>query len=53
MKILPRANEITIRGHHVVFVPKWDLQYESGERDYQRRILASSGAFLEDELANA
>ena len=27
------------------------MQYESGERDYQRRILASSGLVLEDVLA--
>jgi hypothetical protein len=51
MRILPKASEVTIRGQSVVYVPKWDLQYESGERDYQRRILASSGLVLEDELA--
>jgi hypothetical protein len=51
MKIVPKQNEVTIRGQKMVLVPKWSLEYESGRRSYQRRSLASSGSIIEDGLA--
>jgi Holliday junction resolvase-like predicted endonuclease len=51
MKIVPKRNEVSIRGQSMVYVPKWDLQYESGQRTYQRRMIASSGSVIEDDLA--
>lgn len=51
MKVVPKREEVTIRGQSTVYVPKWDLQFESGQRTYQRRYLASSGATIVDDLA--
>lgn len=50
IKVVPRLKEITIRGQKLVLVPKWDLQYESGQRSFQRRFLASSSSIIEDNL---
>ena len=51
MKIVPKEDEIAIRGQKLVLVPKWSLEYESGKRSYQRKYLASSGSVIEDGLA--
>ena len=50
-KVVPRLNEVTIRGTKLVYVPKWDLEYEAGQASFSRRFLASSGRTLEDGLA--
>jgi predicted RecB family endonuclease len=51
LKIVPRQNEVSIRGTKLVYVPKWDLQYEAGQYSFSREILASSGRTLVDDLA--
>jgi hypothetical protein len=51
IKIVPRLNEVTIRGQKLIYVPKWDLQYEIGQRSFERRYIASSGRSIEDDLA--
>lgn len=48
---VPRLNEITVRGVKMVYVPKWNLEYEPGEHSFSRRYLASSSRMLEDDLA--
>lgn len=48
---VPRLNEIEIRGLKLVYVPKWDLEYEAGNSNFSRRFLGSSGKVLEDDLA--
>jgi hypothetical protein len=50
-RVLPRLSEVSIRGTKLVYVPKWDLEYESGQASFSRRFLASSGRTLEDGLA--
>jgi hypothetical protein len=50
-QFVPRLNEISIRGVKMVYVPKWNLEYESGEYSFSRRFLGSSGRILEDDLA--
>jgi len=52
IKVVPRPGEVEIRGVKMVYVPKWDLQFESGNTTFQRRILASSGRVIVDTLAN-
>lgn len=47
---VPRFNEISIRGVKMVYVPKWNLEYESGDSSFSRRLLASSGRMIEDDL---
>jgi hypothetical protein len=48
---VPKLKEISIRGVKLVFVPKWNLEFESGNFSFSRRILASSGHIIEDDLA--
>jgi hypothetical protein len=48
---VPRLKEISIRGVKMVYVPKWNLEYESGDCSFSRRVLASSGRTIEDDLA--
>ena len=48
---VPRINEINIRGIKLVYVPKWDLEYEAGQSSFSRRLLGSSGRPIEDSIA--
>lgn len=50
-KFVPKLNEVTIRGTKTVYVPKWHLEFEAAQSSFSRRILASSGRVLVDELA--
>jgi hypothetical protein len=47
---VPRLNEISMRGVMMVYVPKWNLEFESGDFSFSRRMLACSGKIIEDEL---
>jgi hypothetical protein len=51
MKITPKDSEVFRRGLSLVYVPKWDLEYESGQMTFQRRSLASSGTTIRDSIA--
>lgn len=51
MKIVPKKKEIILRGSKLVYVPKWDLQYEAADWSFSRRFVASSGGVVEDPLA--
>jgi hypothetical protein len=51
MRIAPKASEIEIRGTHMVYVPKWILEYEAGAHTYMRRFVASSDTPIEDNIA--
>ena len=48
---VPRLNEVAVRGTKLVYVPKWNLEYEAGQSSFSRRFLASSGRQIVDELA--
>jgi hypothetical protein len=51
LSVVPRLKEISIRGTRLIYVPKWNLEYEAGQSSFTRRFLASSGRPVEDELA--
>lgn len=51
IRIVPHLNEVNLRGQKLVYVPKWLLQYESGDRSFERRFVASSGKTIEDEIS--
>jgi len=50
LKIVPKQSEISIRGVELIYVPIWDLEYESGEKNFVRRFVASSGRPIEDSF---
>lgn len=51
IKVVPRLDEVNIRGTRLIYVPKWNLEYEAGQSSFSRRFLASSGRAIEDNLA--
>jgi hypothetical protein len=51
IKIVPKQNEVSIRGQRLVYVPIWNLEYEAGSRTLERRFLASSGEVIENDFA--
>ena len=51
IKVVPKVNEIEIRGTKLVYVPKWDLEFESGENTFRRKLLASSHSIIIDAIA--
>jgi hypothetical protein len=51
MRITPKESEVTRRGLDLVYVPKWDIQFESGQMTFRRRSLASSGTLVTDSIA--
>ena len=51
IKVVPKQKEVTIRGEKLIYVPKWELQYESGQRSFERRSIASSSRLVSDALA--
>jgi hypothetical protein len=50
LTVVPKAKEISIRGVKVVYVPKWMFDYEVGQRNFERRLIASSGRLVYDEM---
>ena len=51
IKVVPKESEVSRRGESLVFVPKWDFQWETGEMTFQRRVIASSGLVVRDSMA--
>jgi len=51
MRIVPKNSEVVIRSVRLVYVPKWQLDYEVGQRSYQRTIIASSGSIVREDFA--
>lgn len=47
----PKPRHVELRDFKTIHVPFWDLRFEAGARTYSRRILASSGQVIEDQLA--
>jgi len=47
---IPKIKDINIRGVTLVYVPKWQINYEFFNRVYTKEVLAFSGAVLEDTL---
>lgn len=51
LRVVPNLKEVKILDTELIYVPKWDFQYEAGPLSFSRRFLASSGETLVDELA--
>jgi hypothetical protein len=47
---VPKAKDINIKDIKLVYVPKWEINYESFSKTYIREVLAFSGTVLEDNL---
>lgn len=51
MTITPKSNEIRINKVQLVHVPIWDVEFESGDKTYARKVLASSDRVVLDEIS--
>jgi hypothetical protein len=51
MQIVPKHKEIEIKRKSLVYVPKWNITFSSGDFEYKRRALAASCMFIVDEIA--
>lgn len=51
MTIIPKPYEVRIRKLSLVYVPKWDMDIESGHITYSRRILAASRSIITDTIS--
>lgn len=51
MQIVPKHHEIEIKRKSLVYVPKWNITFSSGDFEYKRRALAASCMFIVDEIA--
>lgn len=49
-KFVPKPKEITIISTRLVFVPKWEIIFVSGEYEYLKEIAASSGSTIIDTI---
>lgn len=49
--LAPKPKHVEVRSVKTIHVPFWDLRFESGVHAYARRIIASSGQIIEDQLA--
>ncbi|MGQ9744083.1 MAG: restriction endonuclease [Candidatus Bathycorpusculaceae bacterium] len=47
---VPKVRNINIKSVTLVYVPKWEINYEAFSKTYAREVLAFSGTILEDSL---
>lgn len=50
-KFVPKQKEILLEYTRLIFVPKWEIEFNSGEHTYLREILAHSGRILTDSIS--
>lgn len=48
---VPKPGEVVIKDTRLVFVPKWEISFASGDHVYYREVLASSGDILTDTIS--
>ena len=51
LQIVPRRHEIGIERKSLVYVPKWNITFRSGDFEYKRMALAASCIIIADEIA--
>src|SRR3990172_8787728 len=50
--IVPKKGDITIRETQVVHVPKWDVEFISGEQIYRREVIGHKGTIISDSISH-
>jgi hypothetical protein len=48
--IIPKKPDITIKETRLVFVPKWDVEFVSGDQIYRREIIGHKGTVISDSI---
>ena len=51
LQIVPKHHEIGIKRKSLVYVPKWKINFRSGDFEYKRKALAASCILVADEIA--
>ena len=47
---VPKTRDINIKSVRLVYIPKWEINYEAFNKTYTKEVLAFSGTVLEDTL---
>jgi hypothetical protein len=50
--IVPKKGDITIKDTQIVHVPKWDIEFISGEKIYRREIIGHKGTIISDSISH-
>lgn len=51
IEYVPKKNEISIKNMQITYIPKWDITFESGNHIFSRKIFASSGKTIFDNIS--
>ncbi len=49
--IVPKKGDITIKETQLVHVPKWDVEFVSGEKIYRREVIGHKGTIISDAIS--
>ena len=49
--IVPKKGDITIKETQIVHVPKWDIEFISGEKIYRREVIGHKGTIISDSIS--
>jgi len=47
---VPKTRDVNIKSIRLVYIPKWEINYEAFSKTYTKEVLAFSGTVLEDTL---
>ncbi|CAG0998702.1 MAG: restriction endonuclease [Candidatus Methanoperedens sp.] len=50
--IVPKKGDITIKETQIVHVPKWDIEFISGETIYRREVIGHKGTIIADPIGH-
>lgn len=50
--IVPKKGDITIKETKIVHVPKWDIEFISGETIYRREVIGHKGTIISDSISH-
>lgn len=48
--IVPKKGDITIKETQIVHVPKWDVEFISGEKIFRREVIGHKGTIISDTI---
>ena len=48
---VPKKREIFLKSIDLIYIPKWEIEFSSGEYTYTREILASNGTKITDQIS--
>ncbi|MCX9085670.1 MAG: restriction endonuclease [Candidatus Methanoperedens sp.] len=50
--IVPKKGDIIIKDTQIIHVPKWDIEFISGEKIYRREVIGHKGTIISDSISH-